>query len=113
MTDSFDGFRFHIADGNGPQVPWNASAGRIPPPPSVVERLAGLEDDEIRERNRRLDQANDDLERWRAYVRPAPEDLAFEAIPWIPSYAEGLRRADAEGRPLLFWAMNGHPLGCT
>ena len=55
----------------------------------------------------------EDLPRWREHLRPSDEDVAFERIPWIADFAEGVRRADAEGRPLLFWAMNGHPLGCT
>jgi len=54
-----------------------------------------------------------DLPGWRAFLRPDAGDLAWEAIDWIPSFADGVRRADAEQRPLLFWAMNGHPLGCT
>ena len=54
-----------------------------------------------------------DLPRWREHLRPSGDELAFERIPWIADFAEGVRRADAEGRPLLFWAMNGHPLGCT
>jgi hypothetical protein len=54
-----------------------------------------------------------DLERWRELVRPTADEAAYLEIPWIPSFAEGMRRADAEQKPLLFWAMNGHPLGCT
>ena len=60
-----------------------------------------------------VDLRQEDVERWRDHIRPAAEDLAFEAIQWIPSFAEGLREADRQERPLLFWAMNGHPLGCT
>jgi hypothetical protein len=54
-----------------------------------------------------------DLPRWRALVRPRADELAFESIAWIPDLAGGLRAADAQQRPLLLWAMNGHPLGCT
>lgn len=54
-----------------------------------------------------------DLEHWREVVRPSGDELSFERVPWIASFAEGLRAADREGKPLLFWAMNGHPLGCT
>jgi len=57
--------------------------------------------------------ARQDLAAWRAHLLPTEEELAYERIPWIPSFAEGLARASQEGRPLLFWAMNGHPLGCT
>ena len=49
----------------------------------------------------------------RELVLPTAEELSYERIPWIPSFAEGIHRASEEGRPLLFWAMNGHPLGCT
>jgi hypothetical protein len=54
-----------------------------------------------------------DVAPWGAWIRPSAEELAFEEIPWIASFAEGLRAAERAGKPLLFWAMNGHPLGCT
>ena len=50
---------------------------------------------------------------WVAHIQPAPEELAAESIDWIPSFARGVHEASRAGRPLLFWAMNGHPLGCT
>lgn len=56
---------------------------------------------------------DDDLAHWREIVRPAGDELTFERVPWIASFAEGLRAADRAQRPLLLWAMNGHPLGCT
>jgi hypothetical protein len=34
-------------------------------------------------------------------------------VPWLASFAEGVRAADAARKPLLLWIMNGHPLGCT
>jgi hypothetical protein len=55
----------------------------------------------------------EELPRWRELVRPTADELAYQSIPWIPSFAQGVQRASAEGKPLLFWAMNGHPLGCT
>jgi len=50
---------------------------------------------------------------WRAYLRLAPEETAWLEIPWRTSFADGLRDAATEGKPLLFWGMNGHPLGAT
>ena len=50
---------------------------------------------------------------WQAHVRPTTKELAFEEIPWIPNFRDGVVEADAQGRPLLTWVMNGHPLGCT
>jgi len=54
-----------------------------------------------------------ELPKWREHLLPTEAELAFEAIDWIPDFATGMKRAAAEGKPLLFWAMNGHPLGCT
>ena len=53
------------------------------------------------------------LGRWRAHIRPRADELAWQSIPWATTFAEGVRRAHDEQKPLLFWAMNGHPLGCT
>ena len=50
---------------------------------------------------------------WAAHIRPSEDDLAFARIDWAPTFTDGLRRADAEEKPLLLWLMNGHPLGCT
>jgi hypothetical protein len=52
-------------------------------------------------------------EAWRDHVWPSADELAFEQIPWIPVLRDGVREADAQGKPLLVWMMNGHPLGCT
>lgn len=54
-----------------------------------------------------------DLDRWREHVRPTEEERGFEELDWIPDLAGGLRAAEARGRPLLLWLMNGHPLACT
>ena len=54
-----------------------------------------------------------ELALWREHVRPSTEELGYEAIPWGSEFAEGVKRSSEEGKPLLFWAMNGHPLGCT
>ncbi len=53
------------------------------------------------------------FDRWRDYITPSEEELSFESIAWMVDFASGLKRAAEEGKPLLFWAMNGHPLGCT
>ena len=54
-----------------------------------------------------------DLDAWRAWIRPGSGEAAFEQIDWIADFAGGLRAAAEAQKPLLFWAMNGHPLGCT
>lgn len=57
--------------------------------------------------------ATEDLARWAEWIRPDPAELAFEELPWLASFAEGLRAAERAEKPLFLWAMNGHPLGCT
>jgi len=51
--------------------------------------------------------------KWRDYVLPTEKDLAYKAIPWRASFWEAVVEAQAKDRPILLWAMNGHPLGCT
>jgi hypothetical protein len=53
------------------------------------------------------------LEAWREHIRPVAAEVAFEEIDWIDDFARGIRASDEQQKPLLFWAMNGHPLGCT
>lgn len=55
----------------------------------------------------------DDLPAWRKHIRPTGGEVSYEAIPWLTEFAEGLQASSDEGKPLLFWAMNGHPLGTT
>ncbi len=53
------------------------------------------------------------FERWRDYVLPAPDELLWLEIPWRPTFWRGVRAAHEQRKPILLWAMNGHPLGCT
>ena len=48
--------------------------------------------------------------KWRDYLLPRPDELAWQAIPWRPSFWEAVVEAQAKDRPVLLWAMNGHPL---
>lgn len=50
---------------------------------------------------------------WRAHLAPRGDEEAWRRIPWIPRLSDGVRAAEAAGKPLLLWVMNGHPLGCT
>ena len=53
------------------------------------------------------------LDEWRALIEPNPAELAFTEIPWRPNLWSAVQEAQASDRPVLLWAMNGHPLGCT
>lgn len=49
----------------------------------------------------------------RAEVLPAPGEQKWTQIPWLTSLWQARQRAAAEGKPILLWEMDGHPLGCT
>jgi hypothetical protein len=46
-------------------------------------------------------------------IKPATGEEKWKQIPWLTSLWEARRRAAAEGKPILLWEMDGHPLGCT
>ena len=53
------------------------------------------------------------FQHWTEYILPSAEELRHEEIPWITTFGAGLLAAGEQAKPLLFWGMNGHPLGCT
>jgi hypothetical protein len=46
-------------------------------------------------------------------IKPKASEEAWAQIPWLTSLWDARVRAAAEGRPILLWEMDGHPLGCT
>jgi hypothetical protein len=46
-------------------------------------------------------------------VAPLGDTERWMEIPWEPDLAKARERAAREGKPLLMWIMDGHPLGCT
>ena len=53
------------------------------------------------------------LDRWFPVVLPTPAELEFREIPWRPTLWEAVVEGQRDDKPILLWAMNGHPLGCT
>jgi hypothetical protein len=49
----------------------------------------------------------------RAHVLPDADELAWRAIPWLAELRAGIAAGAEQRKPVLLWAMNGHPLGCT
>ena len=47
------------------------------------------------------------------HVVPCASVLEWRRIPWVGTLAEGVVAAQAADKPILLWAMNGHPLACT
>ena len=49
----------------------------------------------------------------RDLVLPSADELEWRAIPWRDTLAAAVLEANEVDKPVLLWAMNGHPLGCT
>lgn len=53
---------------------------------------------------------------WRAaieHVLPEASETAWMGLPWEPSLRAGLVAGRQQAKPVLLWAMNGHPLAST
>ena len=65
-----------------------AAAGADPVPPAQFDKLHAL-------------------------IKPQRAEQKWEQIPWLADLWEARRQAAAQGKPILLWEMDGHPLGCT
>ena len=52
-------------------------------------------------------------EKIRDDVLPSANDLKFEAIPWQIRLWDAIVVAQKEDKPILLYAMNGHPMANT
>lgn len=50
---------------------------------------------------------------WRNRIRPKAAERCFATVHWLPTFWDGVMTAQKEDKPILLWAMNGHPLACT
>jgi hypothetical protein len=48
----------------------------------------------------------------RQAVLPKTGEDEFDKIPWLTSIWDARVKAAKEGKPILLWEMDGHPLGC-
>ena len=53
------------------------------------------------------------FEKLHQLIRPHEAEQKWEQIPWLVDLWEARKRAAEEGKPILLWEMDGHPLGCT
>lgn len=60
-----------------------------------------------------IDLNAENYQAWHDHILPKSSELAWEQIPWLTTFQDGILAADAADKPLLLWTMNGHPLGCT
>jgi hypothetical protein len=50
---------------------------------------------------------------WRDRIRPTAAERCFETVPWRTALWDAVVEAQSRDKPILLWAMNGHPLACT
>lgn len=48
-----------------------------------------------------------------AVIKPGPQTEPWQQIPWSSSLWDARKQAAREGKPILLWEMDGHPLGCV
>ena len=53
------------------------------------------------------------FEKLHALIRPESGEDKWTQIPWRTSLWDARIEAAREGKPILLWEMDGHPLGCT
>ncbi len=54
-----------------------------------------------------------DLDARIAEIVAKPHEEKWLSIPWRTNLTEARMHAQTQGKPLLMWIMNGHPMGCT
>lgn len=52
-------------------------------------------------------------EKLRDEILPRKEELRWLDIPWQITLWDAVIEAQKQDKPILFYAMNGHPLACT
>lgn len=52
-------------------------------------------------------------EHWRDYLVPPRAEQTWLDVAWRPVFWDAVVEAQEARKPVLLWAMNGHPLGCT
>jgi hypothetical protein len=50
------------------------------------------------------------FDKWSDRIRPKS---FLATVNWLPTLWDGVIAAQKQDKPILLWAMNGHPLGCT
>ena len=48
-----------------------------------------------------------------ALIKPGRGEDRWAAIPWLTDLWQARQLAAKQGKPILLWEMDGHPLGCT
>ena len=98
LSDRLSWHRLGLVTAVAGLLPSSPLAGQTPQGPPAKAKV------ELNDRN---------YAEWRKHILPDTGELAWQQIPWATTFKDGIVAADAAGKPLLLWTMNGHPLGCT
>jgi hypothetical protein len=60
-----------------------------------------------------LELSEETFDTWYSFILPKKSELAWRTIGWRETLGEAWLEAQRKDKPILLWAMNGHPLGCT
>jgi hypothetical protein len=55
----------------------------------------------------------DQFNRLLALIKPDQTEDDWAKIPWMTDLWRARQVAAKQGKPILLWEMDGHPLGCT
>jgi hypothetical protein len=55
----------------------------------------------------------DEFAELHALIKPGKDEDKWAAIPWMTDLWQARQLAAKQGKPILLWEMDGHPLGCT
>lgn len=55
----------------------------------------------------------DQADKLAAIIKPAKDEDKWATIPWQIDLWQARKLAAEQGKPMLLWEMDGHPLGCT
>ena len=53
------------------------------------------------------------LQKLHALIKPQASEEKFMQIPWQTNLWDARKQAAAQGKPILLWEMDGHPLSCV
>ena len=53
------------------------------------------------------------LGKLQALIKPQGHEEKFMQVPWLTNLWDARKQAAADGKPILLWEMDGHPLGCV
>ena len=53
------------------------------------------------------------LAKLHALIKPQADEEKFMQIPWQTNLWDARKQAAAQGKPILLWEMDGHPLSCV